>query len=101
MKSDKVCRTCEFLAGDPSNPFCRNLSSKVDRVDCSKPTTVCCFWSANLDGSACGKCVYWIGHSNFKPPLDSRRLGTCHKLAENVLPIAEDWWCGEFVPGVV
>jgi hypothetical protein len=105
MKSDKRCGTCEWLRSG----FCRamNGSECLYSNNGTVPDYVCRFWSANLDGAACEKCVYWIPSSYEK----TRHLCKRHApktVGDHVAGWGSDWMytdhldlCGEFVPGVV
>jgi hypothetical protein len=95
MKADKKCGNCEWLRSG----FCRamNGSECLYSNNGTVPDYVCRFWSANLDGAACEKCVYWIGK------VAGSEFGICHKNAvvlRDYMQTCGDHWCGEFVPAV-
>jgi hypothetical protein len=111
MKADKKCGNCEWWRKAIVTPNEKRYCFAVepyegDVMPCGE-NCVCKRWSANLDGAACGKCVYWIPSSYEK----TRHLCKRHApktVGDHVAGWGSDWMytdhldlCGEFVPGVV
>jgi hypothetical protein len=100
MKADKKCGNCEWWRKAIVTPNEKRYCFAVepyegDVMPCGE-NCVCKRWSANLDGAACGKCVYWSGK------VAGSEFGICHKNAvvlRDYMQTCGDYWCGEFVPG--
>jgi hypothetical protein len=104
MKADKKCGNCEWWRKAIVTPNEKRYCFAVepyegDVMPCGE-NCVCKRWSANLDGAACEKCVYWFKDQK------------CHRRSPRALLTKETWnddWaktsdadlCGDFIPGAV
>jgi hypothetical protein len=94
MRADERCKTCNKFG---TKQCIYRGQQEGEEYEWPVDDSWCEHWSANLDGAACEKCVYWSGK------VAGSEFGICHKNAvvlRDYMQTCGDYWCGEFVPAV-